>query len=98
MSEEAKKLNFLQVTFKYYPQRVILLINAAIAAGAYAIDMSQAALAVTWPLVNAILILFYGEQVTNSKAWVDENMMFKPDVPGGFVVETDLPEGMEDPE
>lgn len=73
---ESKVVSFRDV-IRYYPQRVILLVNALVAAVAYFIDISSTTMAVLWPIVNAILVFFYGEPRTNSKAWVEENFVPK---------------------
>lgn len=59
-------------TIKMYPQRVIVLINAVVAALVYYTPLDQGDMAVIFPVVNALLVLFYGEKATFSKAYLNK--------------------------
>lgn len=57
---------------KYYPQRVIVLVNAVVAVLVYALSVSPEGTLVAHVGANALLVFFYGEPATQSKAWAEE--------------------------
>lgn len=53
-------------SLKMYPQRVIVLINALAGAVMYYTPLTEGDMAILLPVVNALLVLFYGEKATQS--------------------------------
>lgn len=57
---------------KMYPQRVIVLINALAAGIVYYTPLGEGDMAIILPIINALLVMFYGERATHSVAYLNK--------------------------